>query len=70
MASTVKAADYRQMTPEALAAKVKELESQLFNSRLQAGMGKLENTSVLRTLRKDIARALTVLGEKKANKAN
>jgi large subunit ribosomal protein L29 len=70
MASTVKAADYRQMTPEALAAKVRELESQLFNTRLQAGMGKLENTSVLRTLRKDIARALTVLGEKKANKAN
>lgn len=69
MASTVKASDYRGMTPEAITAKVKELEAQLFNTRLQAGMGKLENTSVLRTIRKDIARALTVLGEKKANKA-
>jgi large subunit ribosomal protein L29 len=71
MASIVKAAEYREMSPEALAAKVQDLESQLFNSRMQAGMGKLENTSVLRTLRKDIARAQTVLAEKavKANKA-
>jgi large subunit ribosomal protein L29 len=72
----VKAGAYREMTPEAIVAKVKELESQLFNSRMQAGMGKLENTSVLRTLRKDIARAQTVLAEKaeisagkRANKA-
>jgi large subunit ribosomal protein L29 len=69
MASIVKAGDYRQMTSEALVAKVKDLEAQLFNSRLQAGMGKLENTSILRTLRKDIARAQTVLTEK-AKKAN
>jgi large subunit ribosomal protein L29 len=69
MASMVKAAEYREMTPEALSAKVRELESQLFNSRMQAGMGKLENTSVLRTLRKDIARALTVLAEKAETKA-
>jgi large subunit ribosomal protein L29 len=71
MGSMVKAAEYREMSPEALEAKVRALESQLFNSRMQAGMGKLENTSVLRTLRKDIARAQTVLAEKavKANKA-
>ena len=69
MANIVKAGEYREMTPEALVTKVKDLEAQLFNSRLQAGMGKLENTSILRTLRKDIARARTVLTEK-ANKAN
>jgi large subunit ribosomal protein L29 len=67
MASTVKPAVYREMSPEALVARVKELESQLFNSRLQASMGKLENTSLLRTLRKDIARARTVLAGKVAN---
>jgi large subunit ribosomal protein L29 len=67
MANTVKAAVYREMTPEALVAKVKELEGQLFNSRLQASLGKLENTSSLRTLRKDIARARTVLAEMTAN---
>jgi ribosomal protein L29 len=43
-----KAKEYREMTAEALKAKV----------------GKLENTSILRSLRKDIARAQTVLGQK------
>jgi large subunit ribosomal protein L29 len=66
MASIVKATEYREMTPEALSAKIKDLEATLFNTRLQAGMGKLENTSLLRTLRKDIARAQTVLAEKAA----
>ncbi len=69
MANIVKAREYRELSAEALVTKVKDLEAQLFNSRLQAGMGKLENTSILRTLRKDIARARTVLTEK-ANKAN
>jgi large subunit ribosomal protein L29 len=71
MASTVKATEYREMTSEALVAKINDLENRLFNTRLQAGMGKLENTSLLRTLRKDIARAQTVLAEKyAANKGN
>lgn len=70
MASIVKAAEYREMTSEALTAKVQDMESRLFNTRLQAGMGKLENTSLLRTLRKDIARAQTVLAEKAAKQAN
>ncbi|HEY8352336.1 MAG TPA: 50S ribosomal protein L29 [Sphingomonadales bacterium] len=64
MAKIVKAAEYREMTVEALASRVKDLEMKLFNDRLKAGMGKLENTSSLRTLRKDIARAKTVLTEK------
>ena len=59
-----KSTEYREMAADALAAKVVELESQLFTNRMQAGMGKLENTSGLRHLRRDIARARTVLGEK------
>jgi len=59
-----KAKEFREMTAEALKAKVGELENQLFTTRLQAGLGKLENTSILRHLRKDIARAQTVLGQK------
>jgi len=70
MPSTVKAAEYREMTSEALTAKINDLENRLFNTRLQAGLGKLENTSLLRTLRKDIARAQTVLTEKSENKGN
>jgi len=59
-----KATEYRDMAADALAAKVVELESQLFTNRMQAGMGKLENTAGLRHLRRDIARAQTVLQEK------
>ena len=65
----VKAVDFREMAADALSGKVKELENQLFTSRLQAGLGKLENTSSLRSLRKDIARARTVLREKEAKAA-
>jgi large subunit ribosomal protein L29 len=64
MAKIVKAAEYREMTAEALSSRVKELETKLFNDRLSAGLGKLENSSSLRTIRKDIARAKTVLTEK------
>ena len=59
-----KATEYREMAVDTLAAKVVELESQLFTNRMQAGMGKLENTAGLRHLRRDIARARTVLQEK------
>ena len=65
----VKAVEFREMAADALSGKVKELENQLFTSRLQAGLGKLENTSSLRSLRKDIARARTVLREKEAKAA-
>ena len=60
----VKAAEYREMAADALEAKVKEMETQFFNNRLQASMGKLENTAGLRHLRRDLARARTVLAEK------
>ena len=59
-----KASEFREMAADALEAKVKEMESQFFNNRLQAGLGKLENTAGLRHLRRDIARAQTVLAEK------
>jgi large subunit ribosomal protein L29 len=64
-----KATEFRELPADSLAAKVKEMESQLFTSRLQAGLGKLENTSSLRTLRKGIARARTVLKEKESKAA-
>ena len=60
----VKAAEYREMAADALEAKVKEMEAKFFNNRLQASMGKLENTAGLRHLRRDLARARTVLAEK------
>ena len=64
MAKTVKASELREMTAEALQVKVGELEAKLFNTKLQAVLGKLEDTSTLRMIRKDVARAQTVLAEK------
>jgi len=61
-----KAIEFRDMAADALEAKVREMESQLFNNKLQAGLGKLENTAGLRHLRRDIARARTVLKQKAA----
>ncbi|HEX3880345.1 MAG TPA: 50S ribosomal protein L29 [Bryobacteraceae bacterium] len=41
-----------------------EMEEQYFRLRFQKGMGQLEGLKKLRTLRKDRARALTVLRER------
>jgi large subunit ribosomal protein L29 len=59
-----KARELREMAADAIAAKVKEMEANLFDMRLQASMGKLENTALLNTTRKDIARAKTILKQK------
>ncbi len=64
-----KPAEYREMAADTLAAKIKEMESQLFTGRMQATMGKLENTAGLRGLRRDIARSKTVLHEKEKKSA-
>jgi large subunit ribosomal protein L29 len=60
----MKAADMRQQSAEDLRAKEKELAEQLFALRLQKVMGQLENPAKLGTARRELARVLTVLGEK------
>jgi large subunit ribosomal protein L29 len=59
-----KAREIREMAADAIATKVKEMEANLFDMRLQASLGKLENTALLNTTRKDIARAKTILKQK------
>ena len=61
-----KAREIREMAADAIATKVKEMEANLFDMRLQASLGKLENTALLNTTRKDIARAKTILKQKEA----
>jgi large subunit ribosomal protein L29 len=61
---STKSTEFRDMAADSLQAKVKEMEAQFFNNQLQASLGKLENTAGLRHLRRDIARARTVLSEK------
>lgn len=58
------AKELREMTKEELIAKIEKLEEEIFNMRFQNKMGQLSNPVKLRLVRKDIARAKTILVEK------
>ena len=59
-----RARELRDLSNDELQAKAVELKKELFNLRVQQAMGQIENPMRLRTLRKDIAKAKTVLKEK------
>lgn len=60
------AKELRQKHEAALKAEVKELQKAHFNLRMQKATQQLNNTSQLRMTRRAIARAKTILAEKKA----
>ncbi|MFC2590238.1 MAG: 50S ribosomal protein L29 [Ottowia sp.] len=60
------AKELRQKDEAALKAEVKELQKAHFNLRMQKATQQLNNTSQLRMTRRAIARAKTILTEKKA----
>ena len=60
------AKELRQKDEAALKAEVKELQKAHFNLRIQKATQQLNNTSQLRMTRRAIARAKTILAEKKA----
>ena len=57
--------ELRDLSTDELATKATELRSELFNVRIRKETGQLENTAKLRTLRREIARAETILREKR-----
>jgi large subunit ribosomal protein L29 len=57
--------ELRDLSPEELEAKAREFRGELFNARIRKETGQLENTAKLRLLRRDIARAETILREKR-----
>ena len=59
-----KAVELRELDDEALQAKAKELDDQLFRMRIQKAMGQLEAPGKIRNVRREIARIQTVLKEK------
>lgn len=61
-----KATDLRQATVVELQEKEKELAEQLFALRLQKVVGQLEKPAKIQSVRRDLARVLTVLNEKAA----
>ena len=60
----MKANEFKDMTPEQLTAKVAELKTELFNLRFQLATGQLSNPKQITAVRRDIARAKTVLRQK------
>jgi large subunit ribosomal protein L29 len=59
-----KAIELRELDADALQAKVKELDDQLFRMRIQKSMGQLEAPHKIRNARRELARIQTVLKEK------
>ena len=59
----------RELNNADIQAKIAELKQELFNLRFQAAVGKLENTAQLRKVKKEIARAYTVLTERASKEA-
>jgi large subunit ribosomal protein L29 len=64
----VKASELRNLSEPELVAKSKELRDELFNVRVKRVTGQLENTAKMRQLRRDVARAETVLTQKRGAK--
>lgn len=62
----MKANDFTGMSPDEIRNKVTELKSELFNLRFQLATGQLQNTMAIKNVRRDIARAKTVLSQKEA----
>jgi large subunit ribosomal protein L29 len=60
----MRAEEIREMTADDIKARVAELEEERFRLRFRSATEPLENPLRLRTIRKDIARLKTVLGER------
>jgi large subunit ribosomal protein L29 len=64
----VKAVDLRDKDADELMQQEQDLRRELFNLRFQASTGELQNPKRINTVRKDIARILTIQAEKTESK--
>jgi large subunit ribosomal protein L29 len=56
--------ELRDMSPDELTEALMEAKEERFNLRFQVATNQLDNTARLRTVKKDIARILTVMRER------
>lgn len=67
----MKVSALRELSDQELNQKVIDLKEELFNLRFQMATGQLENPMQINTVRKDIAKAKTVIRERElAREAN
>jgi large subunit ribosomal protein L29 len=56
--------EIRNLTPAELSARKRELKNEIFHLRLQQQSGQLENPSLIKQLRREIARVETIATQK------
>jgi large subunit ribosomal protein L29 len=60
----MKAKEIRERSNTELTQDVANLKAELFNLRFQQATGQLQNTAKMKSVKKDIARILTILTER------
>ncbi len=63
----LKIKDLRAMSVDELEVKLVDLKKELFNLRIQQSTGQMQNTAVLRTVRRDVAKVNTLIAQLKNN---
>jgi large subunit ribosomal protein L29 len=63
----MKIKELRELSKDELVARRNELKKQALDSRVQHVGGQLENTSIFRGIRKEVAKIETILSERRLN---
>ena len=58
------ASDLREKSSDELKTELTNLKKESFNLRFQQATGQMEGTARMRTVRRDVARVMTILNEK------
>ena len=56
--------DIRECSIDELAVRLRDLKQEALNLRLQQATGQLENSARIKIVRREIARTLTILGDR------
>ena len=64
MAAGTAPTELRELSDDDLVLRLREAKAELFNLRVQAATGQLDNHGRLKVIRKDIARIYTVMRER------
>ena len=57
------ATEFKEKTPDQLNEMLADLKKEAFNLRFQAATNQLENTSRMRSVKKDVARVKTIINQ-------
>jgi large subunit ribosomal protein L29 len=65
----MKASELRELSDADLQKRLNDSRQELFNLRFQLATRKLENTARIRVVRKDVARILQIMGQRRQDGA-